>query len=133
MHIGENSCINSNDIVRLGSLLVEFRKRLNEEAILSEIGEMIIAYNAPDDPTLTPGDESQSDTDENAGILILDDTCDRFCHYKLRVWLSYIRPIMRGKASAQVEFGAKLDLSLNEKGMAQIEKCHLMHTTKVMS
>ena len=30
----------------------------------------------------------------------------------------YIRPIVRGKAAAPVEFGAKLDLSLNEKGMA---------------
>ncbi len=34
----------------------------------------------------------------------------------------YIRPIVRGKAKAPVEFGAKLDLSLDEKGMARIEK-----------
>ncbi len=34
----------------------------------------------------------------------------------------YIRPIIRGKAAAPVEFGAKLDLSLDEKGMARIEK-----------
>ena len=34
----------------------------------------------------------------------------------------YIRPIVRGKAAAPVEFGAKLDLSLDEKGMARIEK-----------
>lgn len=34
----------------------------------------------------------------------------------------YIRPIVRGKASAPVEFGAKMDLSLDEKGMAKIEK-----------
>lgn len=33
----------------------------------------------------------------------------------------YIRPIVRGKASAPVEFGAKLDLSV-ENGMARIEK-----------
>ena len=31
------------------SLLVEFRKRLNDE-IMTEINEMIIDYNAPDDP-----------------------------------------------------------------------------------
>ena len=31
------------------SLLVELRKRLNDE-ILAEINEMIIAYNTPDDP-----------------------------------------------------------------------------------
>lgn len=34
----------------------------------------------------------------------------------------YIRPIVRGKAAAPVEFGAKIDLSLDEKGMARIEK-----------
>ena len=34
----------------------------------------------------------------------------------------YIRPIVRGKAAAPVEFGAKLDLSLDEKGMARMEK-----------
>ena len=34
----------------------------------------------------------------------------------------YIRPIVRGKAGAPVEFGAKTDLSLDEKGMARIEK-----------
>ena len=33
-----------------------------------------------------------------------------------------IRPIVRGKAAAPVEFGAKMDLSLDEKGMARIEK-----------
>ena len=34
----------------------------------------------------------------------------------------YIRPIVHGKAVATVEFGAKMDLSLDEKGMARIEK-----------
>ncbi len=34
----------------------------------------------------------------------------------------YIRPIVRGKAATPVEFGAKLDLSLDETGMARIEK-----------
>ena len=34
----------------------------------------------------------------------------------------YIRPIVRGKAKAPVEFGAKLDLSIDENGMARIEK-----------
>lgn len=34
----------------------------------------------------------------------------------------YIRPIVRGKAAAPVEFGAKLDLSLDERGMARIER-----------
>ena len=29
----------------------------------------------------------------------------------------YIRPIVRGKAAAPVEFGAKMDLSLDEKGI----------------
>ena len=34
----------------------------------------------------------------------------------------YIRPLVRGKAKAPTEFGAKLDLSLDEYGMARIEK-----------
>ena len=34
----------------------------------------------------------------------------------------YIRPIVRGKVAASVEFGAKMDLSLDEKGMVRIEK-----------
>lgn len=34
----------------------------------------------------------------------------------------YIRPIVRGKATAPAEFGAKLDLSLDEDGRARIEK-----------
>jgi hypothetical protein len=34
----------------------------------------------------------------------------------------YIRPIVRGKAKAPVEFGAKLDVSLDERGMARIER-----------
>ena len=33
----------------------------------------------------------------------------------------YIRPIVRGKAAAPVEFGAKLDLSLDELGLARVE------------
>lgn len=34
----------------------------------------------------------------------------------------FIRPIVRGKVKAPVEFGAKLDLSIDEKGNARIEK-----------
>ena len=34
----------------------------------------------------------------------------------------YIRPIVRGKAKAPTEFGAKLDLSIDEHGMARLEK-----------
>lgn len=41
----------------------------------------------------------------------------------------YIRPIVRGKAAAPVEFGAKMDISLDEKGMGYYERtghylCH---------
>ena len=38
-----------NEPLYVPSLLVEFRKRLDDE-ILSEINEMIIDYNRPDDP-----------------------------------------------------------------------------------
>ena len=34
----------------------------------------------------------------------------------------YIRPIVRGKAKSPVEFGAKLDMSVDENGMCRIEK-----------
>ena len=34
----------------------------------------------------------------------------------------YIRPIVRGKAAAPVEFGAKLDISLDDRKLARIEK-----------
>jgi len=59
------------------SLMVEFRKRLNEE-ILGEINEMIIAYNEDhedhDDQDLT-GTDDEKETHENVGTLILDATC----------------------------------------------------------
>ena len=71
------------------SLLVEFRKRLNEE-VLAEINEMIAAYNAPDEPSdgdsdngssdngntkTTNADQAESTEPENKGTLILDATC----------------------------------------------------------
>lgn len=34
----------------------------------------------------------------------------------------WIRPIVRGKVKAPVEFGAKLDLSIDANGYARIEK-----------
>ena len=34
----------------------------------------------------------------------------------------YIRPIVRGKAKSPTEFGAKIDMSIDEHGMARIEK-----------
>ena len=34
----------------------------------------------------------------------------------------YIRPIVRGKAKSPVEFGAKIDMSIDENGMACLEK-----------
>ena len=34
----------------------------------------------------------------------------------------WLRPIVRGKAKAPVEFGAKLELSLDSEGYARLEK-----------
>lgn len=34
----------------------------------------------------------------------------------------YIRPIVRGKAKAPVEFGAKLNISIDENGIARLER-----------
>ena len=59
------------------SLLVEFRKRLNDE-ILAEINEMIIAHNTPDDSDPDSGGETpdgSSEESENCGTIILDATC----------------------------------------------------------
>ena len=60
------------------SLLVEFRKRLNDE-VLNEINEMIIAFNTPDDPTPSGGKPTDEATpaegEENTGTLVLDATC----------------------------------------------------------
>ena len=219
------------------SLLVEFRKRLTSE-ILEEINEMIIEYNALDDPP-TSGSDNSDEEANNSGTLILDATCapqnisypqdvnllnearehlekliDLICYehnyHKPRMYRQnarkdylnlakckkrsakkirkaikaqlqyirrdlgyldsflaeeevelsqslasmvatirelyeqqkymydnkvhsvpdrivsisqpYIRPIVRGKAKAPVEFGAKLDLSIDENGIARLEK-----------
>lgn len=72
------------------SLLVEFRKRLNEK-VLAEINEMIIEFNKPTDPPPKGGkrsekpsssdDNDSSDSSskeqpgENRGTLIVDATC----------------------------------------------------------
>lgn len=45
----------------------------------------------------------------------------------------YIRPIVRGKPAEPVEFGAKMDFSLDEKGVVRIKKMCLMPIMKVMS
>ena len=234
------------------SLLVEFRKRLDEN-ILTEINEMIAAYNSSDDSSDDDSNDgsnsadytsNESNTDaasepENAGTLILDATCapqniafpqdisllnearenleamiDQICYeynfYKPRMYREkareaylalakcrkrtskrirkaigqqlrfisrdlgyidmfvlynnvvlnekqynrlcvikelykqqkymydnkthkvkdrivsisqpYIRPIVRGKIKAPVEFGAKLDMSIDERGIARLEK-----------
>lgn len=57
------------------SLLVEFRKRLDED-VLMEINEMILAFNDPDDPPPSSGGgDDGSDELDNDGTLILDATC----------------------------------------------------------
>ena len=59
------------------SLLVEFRKRLDDE-ILAAINEMIIEYNMPDDPGPGSGRERPDESPEepeNSGTIILDATC----------------------------------------------------------
>ena len=70
------------------SLLVEFRKRLDED-VLAEINEMIAAYNSSDDSsddnsngsgnsadnTNTENDDQSAFDHENEGTLILDATC----------------------------------------------------------
>ena len=67
----------SNEAPYVPSLLVEFRKRLDDE-ILAEINEMIIAYNTPDDSGPGSGGETpvgSPEESENSGTIILDATC----------------------------------------------------------
>lgn len=67
----------SNEAPYVPSLLVEFRRRLDDE-ILAQINEMIIAYNTPDDPGPGSGGEPSDASDEgteNSGTIILDATC----------------------------------------------------------
>ena len=49
------------------SLLVEFRKRLNEE-VLAEINEMIAEYNSPDIPSDNDSDNGNSGDSGNDGV-----------------------------------------------------------------
>lgn len=67
----------SNKAPYVPSLLVEFRKRLEDE-VLAQINEMIIAYNTPDDPRPGSGGEMSDGSEEgseNSGTVILDATC----------------------------------------------------------
>lgn len=43
----------------------------------------------------------------------------------------YLRPIVRGKAKSPVEFGAKYDVSIDEKDMQDWKSCPLMHTMRI--
>ena len=70
------------------SLLVEFRKRLNEDVMI-EINEMIIEFNQPDDRSDDDDDDDNNSTDrnddteivegydtsQNSGTMIIDATC----------------------------------------------------------
>lgn len=67
----------SNEDPYVPSLLVEFRKRLDDE-VLAQINEMIIAYNTPDDSGTGSGGEpsdGSNEGSENRGTVILDATC----------------------------------------------------------
>ena len=43
----------------------------------------------------------------------------------------YLRPIVREKAKSPVEFGAKYDVSIDEKDMQDWKSCPLMHTMRI--
>ena len=93
------------------SLLVEFRKRLTAE-VLEEI-------DLCDDlsrqlATIRTLVEQQQYMYDNK----VHSVPDRI----VSISQPYIRPIVRGKAKAPVEFGAKLDLSIDENGIARLER-----------
>lgn len=45
----------------------------------------------------------------------------------------YIRPIVRGKARSPVEFGARYDVSIDEKATPAWRSCSLSLTTRALS
>lgn len=51
-----------------------------------------------------------------------DNKTHRVEHRIVSLNQPYLRPIVRGKAKAPVEFGAKYDISVDEKGHARLEK-----------
>lgn len=46
------------------------------------------------------------------------------------IYQPWIRPIVRGKAKAATEFGAKLDVSIDERGYAELSIYPSAHTTR---
>ncbi len=55
-------------------------------------------------------------------LYMFKNNTHRFSDRIVSIRQPYIRPIVRGKAKSPVEFGAKLDLSVDENGMSRIEK-----------
>lgn len=53
---------------------------------------------------------------------MFDNKAHSIEHRIVSIHHSYIRPIVRGKAKAPVGFGAKYDVSIDEKGHARLEK-----------
>ena len=75
----------------------------------------------------------QADTKQAGRLVVIDKVCEQQKYmYENKVYSVpdrsvsisqlYIRPSVRGKAAAPAEFGAKMDLILDEKGMARIAK-----------
>lgn len=93
------------------SLLVEFRKRLTAE-VLEEID--LCDDLSKQLATIRTLVEQQQYMYENK----VHSVPDRI----VSISQPYIRPIARGKAKAPVEFGAKLDLSIDENGIARLER-----------
>lgn len=96
------------------SLLVEFRKRLTAE-VLEEID--LCDDLSKQLATIRTLVEQQQYMYENK----VHSVPDRI----VSISQPYIRPIARGKAKAPVEFGAKLDLSIDENGIARLERLSL--------
>ena len=93
------------------SLLVEFRKRLTAE-VLEEID--LCDDLSKQLATIRTLVEQQQYMYENK----VHSVPDRI----VSISQPYIRPIARGKAKAPVEFGAKLDRSIDENGIARLER-----------
>ena len=87
----------------LGVLIIQKRKKLSDRAVIKEIqenpylqyflGMEKFSHQAPIKPSVI-----------------------------VSIGQPYLRPIVRGKVKSPVEFGAKYDVSIDEKGHARLEK-----------
>lgn len=118
------------------STLVLFRKRLDVDAIMDANAYMFDSGN--DDSHTPPSGTSPEHLSSPSGKTVPGPTGNKMELYSQQQYMydqkvhsvperivsirqPWVRPIVRGKAKAPTEFGAKFDVSIDERGYARIE------------